>query len=197
VLTVSGQFGGRSFLGQTRLSKASAVVELEVELFEEDHGACGDYRRESATLRLRRTATGEARILRAELTVEATSDRCHLDGWKESVVLTPANDELCRQSLTDHLGFNVYTLDPETREPVVGFSGVQGYGVWGQDLNASLVMRTATAKFYYTLPCDICADLLRCDLENGEIRSLFSGHSASCGDLPEAERKVATYLNCN
>jgi len=117
--------------------------------------------------------------------------------WETDVVLTPANDLVCTQALSDFTGFPIYTRDPETGAPFLGFSSTTDYGVWGQDLSASLILENASGRIYHTRPCDICADLLKCDRNTGDVVSVYSGHSASCEDISDQDRSSATFLNCN
>ena len=78
---------------------------------------------------------------------------------------------------------NGVVINDENGNELTGFDN----GRFGEGLPTylSLVMQTEKEKYYYTEFCDICADILVCDLETGKIRGLVSGHSASCGDLPK------------
>jgi hypothetical protein len=148
-------------------------------------------------LRLKRAANDQIRVIRAVLKVEHTSERCSVPMWETEVVLTPAQDLVCSQALSDFTGFSIYTRDPESGAPFLGFSSTNDYGIWGQDLSASLILENASGRIYHTRPCDICADLLKCDRNTGDVLSVYSGHAASCGDIPASEMDVATFLNCN
>ncbi len=189
-------WGAQTFVSLAQVQGDSRLVDFELDLAEMDHGPCGDFHRETALLRIRRAPNQQVRVIRAVLKVEHTSERCSVPMWETQVVLTPANDLVCAQALSDFTGFAIYTRDAETGTALTGFSSTTDYGVWGQDLSASLILENASGRVYHTRPCDICADLLKCDRNTGDVVSVYSGHSASCEDISDQDRSSATFLNC-
>lgn len=54
---------------------------------------------------------------------------------------------------------------------------------WEGRLGPSLVLLTKSAAYYYYESCDICADMVRCDLASGGLTAYATAHSLDCGDL--------------
>lgn len=78
--------------------------------------------------------------------------------------------------------------------PFLGYE-IARYGE-GSTVAASLVLLTDTAAYYYSEPCDICADVDKCDLKTRTISNALHAHSLDCRDMAPLTKGSVAFDAC-
>jgi hypothetical protein len=58
-----------------------------------------------------------------------------------------------------------------------------------------LVLLTTTDAYFYSEPCDICAELTRCSLKDGKLSTQIAAHSVSCADVAPLTKGATIVFN--
>jgi hypothetical protein len=102
----------------------------------------------------------------------------------------------CQAGIASLLGGADAVFADEAGATLHGFQAALGSGSTGEPLKVSFVASTGTDAYFYTETCDICAELIKCDLVTGEAAFFKSEHTLSCGDLPALPEGAVVDLEC-
>jgi hypothetical protein len=86
----------------------------------------------------------------------------------------------CEAALDQPNGYSK-TVFRYGQKPYMGYDAAR-YGE-GSTVVMSLVLLTDSAAYYYSEPCDICADVDMCDLKTHAAKNLLHAHMIDCRDM--------------
>lgn len=86
------------------------------------------------------------------------------------------------------------TVFRDGRKPYLGYDAAR-YGEGGATV-MSLVLLTDTAAYYYSEPCDICADVDMCDLKTHAVKSVLHAHMIDCRDMVSYTKGKVVFDAC-
>ncbi|MFA6002838.1 MAG: hypothetical protein WC881_02095 [Elusimicrobiota bacterium] len=100
----------------------------------------------------------------------------------------------CEAAAAESLNFTPTRFQADDGSPLIGF-GAAGYAE-SSPMSVSLVLLTDAAVYYYYESCDICADLIMCDLKTRAVQSLISAHAIDCRDTAPYAKGNVVYDAC-
>jgi len=119
--------------------------------------------------------TGEA-IALGDISIGDSKSSAQLRGVPDYPEL-----KACETALNRPDPYNTSVFRDSRQKPYMGYAAAR-YAE-SSPVVMSLVLLTDTAAYYYSEPCDICADVDMCDLKTHAVKNVIHAHAIDCRDL--------------
>ena len=101
----------------------------------------------------------------------------------------------CEAALDQPSSYSKTIFRDGRQKPYMGYD-VARYGE-GSVVVMSLVLLTDTAAYYYSEPCDICADVDMCDLKTHAVKNVLHSHMIDCRDMASYTKGKVVFDACS